>query len=205
MLLDTANEKLGWPSQDQVLRPSGAGPSVYARLVQSKLGGALIRRDDVSGVEIGILAGRPEGRCHRATPRCCMRIQEDCERRGDRGSPPPGVEFLPGTTAHHSGAARHSLVDELRAAPHPSGRNSARSTDQASSYRPATAHQFLPGGGPKFELDLACIWTVVPRLRPAICARSVPTRRSSTTSRRFARHWWTRVSPSKQFTTSSLG
>src|ERR1035437_4952968 len=60
MLLDTAHRQLGWPSRTKVLKPSGAGPSVYALLVQSKLGRALARRSDVTGVEIGILAGDPD-------------------------------------------------------------------------------------------------------------------------------------------------
>jgi len=59
MLLDTVHKKLGWPSRAEVLKPSGAGPSVYARLVQSKLGRVLSRRDDIQGVEVGILASEP--------------------------------------------------------------------------------------------------------------------------------------------------
>lgn len=57
MLLKIAHQHLGWPTHEEVLRPSGAGPAVYARLVQSKLGNALARRNDVHGLDVGILAG----------------------------------------------------------------------------------------------------------------------------------------------------
>ncbi len=56
MQLDTAHQRLGWPSRGEVLHPSGAGPAVYARLVQSKLGTSLARRADVKGVRAGVLA-----------------------------------------------------------------------------------------------------------------------------------------------------
>src|SRR5205823_2201642 len=59
MLLELAHEKLGWPRRDAVLRPSGAGPSVYARLVQAKVGGTLSRRQDVSRVSVGVLTADP--------------------------------------------------------------------------------------------------------------------------------------------------
>jgi hypothetical protein len=58
-MLETAHAQLGWPSREQVLNPSGAGPAVYARLVQAKVGAALARRNDISGVEVGILTGDP--------------------------------------------------------------------------------------------------------------------------------------------------
>jgi hypothetical protein len=57
MSLDLTHKALGWPSRDQILKPSGAGPSVYAQLVQSKIGRALARRSDSQGVKIGILTG----------------------------------------------------------------------------------------------------------------------------------------------------
>src|SRR5687768_2160996 len=59
MLLDDAHQKLGWPEPSAVLRPTGAGPSVYAQLVQAKLGRTLKRRGDVDGLEVGILAADP--------------------------------------------------------------------------------------------------------------------------------------------------
>lgn len=59
MLLELAHEKLGWPRRDAVLNPAGAGPSVYARLVQAKVGGALSRRQDVSRVSVGVLTADP--------------------------------------------------------------------------------------------------------------------------------------------------
>lgn len=59
MLLDIAHQRLGWPSRAAVLSPAGAGPSVFARLVQAKLGRALLQRPDVQGIEIGVLAADP--------------------------------------------------------------------------------------------------------------------------------------------------
>lgn len=56
MHLDTTHQILGWPSRGEVLKPSGAGPAIYARLLQSKLGIALERRIDVKGVRVGVLA-----------------------------------------------------------------------------------------------------------------------------------------------------
>ncbi|MDB5320058.1 MAG: Restriction endonuclease subunit, partial [Phycisphaerales bacterium] len=60
MLLQTLHQKLGWPSRDEVIAPTGAGPAVYARLVQSKLGRALSRSSGSPEVEVGILAGDPK-------------------------------------------------------------------------------------------------------------------------------------------------
>lgn len=59
MILDLAHKKFGWPSREAVLSPTGAGPSVYASLVQAKLGRALARRSDSEGVKVGILAADP--------------------------------------------------------------------------------------------------------------------------------------------------
>jgi hypothetical protein len=58
-LLDVAHRKLGWPAREAVLEPSGAGPGFYARLVKAKLGRPLARRNDVAGVEVGVLAADP--------------------------------------------------------------------------------------------------------------------------------------------------
>jgi hypothetical protein len=61
MLLETAHQKLGWPSRSAILSPSGSGPAAYARQVQAKLGRALARRDDASDVKVGILSADPAG------------------------------------------------------------------------------------------------------------------------------------------------
>ncbi len=59
MILDLAHQHLRWPSRDQVLKPSGAGPSVYARLANEKVARALRRLPGGPGVEVGILAAAP--------------------------------------------------------------------------------------------------------------------------------------------------
>jgi len=61
-LLEITHEKLYWPSPDQVLTPTGVGPSIYAQLAQEKLGKAIEREcQDGTGVRVGILAINPEG------------------------------------------------------------------------------------------------------------------------------------------------
>lgn len=60
MLLEFTHNKLGWPSRDDVLNPPGSGPSVYAQLVQSKLGSALSQRSNIGNARIGILAADPK-------------------------------------------------------------------------------------------------------------------------------------------------
>ena len=59
MLLEIACQKLGWPSHEQVLRPSAAGPRHYAERVAKKIGEVLQRQ--MSGVEVttGILCADP--------------------------------------------------------------------------------------------------------------------------------------------------
>ena len=61
-LLELAHEKLYWPSPRQILQPTGAGPSVYARLAGEKIG-RTIERDcqDGAGIRVGVLAANPEG------------------------------------------------------------------------------------------------------------------------------------------------
>src|SRR5437899_12857310 len=61
MSLDLAHEKLGWPARGEVLKPSGAGAHVLARLAQSKLGGALARHPDGAGAKVGVLSPNPSG------------------------------------------------------------------------------------------------------------------------------------------------
>lgn len=60
MFVDIAHTELGWPTRDQILNPKGAGPSIYAQLVREKIGRALSRREDVRGLDIGILASNPD-------------------------------------------------------------------------------------------------------------------------------------------------
>lgn len=49
-------EGLGWPSETEILAPSGAGPAVFAALARTKIGRALERLDDRASWRIGILS-----------------------------------------------------------------------------------------------------------------------------------------------------
>jgi hypothetical protein len=60
-LLELAHEKLHWPTPQEILEPSGAGPSVYARIAREKLGRTISKLPDGQGVQIGVLAGNPKG------------------------------------------------------------------------------------------------------------------------------------------------
>lgn len=60
MTLYYAHKQLDWPTPDQVLDPSGAGPNVFAQLAKDKLGKAIERLRDGAGVKVGILAANPE-------------------------------------------------------------------------------------------------------------------------------------------------
>lgn len=59
MSLELAHQKLGWPSRDEILKPSGEGAQVFARLAQTKIGSTLARRSDGAGVRVGILSPNP--------------------------------------------------------------------------------------------------------------------------------------------------
>jgi hypothetical protein len=59
MSLELAHQKLGWPSRDEILKPSGEGAQVFARLAQAKIGGTLARQPDGAGVRVGILSPNP--------------------------------------------------------------------------------------------------------------------------------------------------
>ena len=61
MLLDATHEDLGWPTPAQIFTPSGAGPSVLARLAQEKLGRQIARLPGGEGIQVGILANNPSG------------------------------------------------------------------------------------------------------------------------------------------------
>lgn len=61
-LLEITHEKLYWPRPDQVLTPTGVGPSIYAQLAREKLGKTIEREcQDGVGVRVGILTINPEG------------------------------------------------------------------------------------------------------------------------------------------------
>jgi N-6 DNA Methylase len=49
MSLTLLHEKLGWPSRDEILRPSGEGPRVFAELARAKIG-RVLTSDDRIGV-----------------------------------------------------------------------------------------------------------------------------------------------------------
>lgn len=60
-LLELAHEKLYWPTPQEILEPSGAGPSVYARIAKEKLGRTISKLSDGHDVQIGVLAANPQG------------------------------------------------------------------------------------------------------------------------------------------------
>jgi type I restriction-modification system DNA methylase subunit len=60
-LLELAHEKLHWPTPQEILEPSGAGPSVYARIAREKLGRTISKLSDGYGVQIGVLSANPQG------------------------------------------------------------------------------------------------------------------------------------------------
>ncbi|AFZ03881.1 class I SAM-dependent DNA methyltransferase [Calothrix sp. PCC 6303] len=60
-LLKLAHEKLHWPTPQEILEPSGAGPSVYAQIAKEKLGRTISKLPDGQGVQIGVLAANPQG------------------------------------------------------------------------------------------------------------------------------------------------
>lgn len=60
-LLELAHKKLHWPTPEQILEPSGAGPSVYARIAREKLGRTISKLSDGHGVQIGVLSANPQG------------------------------------------------------------------------------------------------------------------------------------------------
>jgi hypothetical protein len=60
MSLQETHRQLDWPTPEQVVNPSGAGPNVFAQLAKDKLGKAIERLQDGAGVKVGILAANPE-------------------------------------------------------------------------------------------------------------------------------------------------
>ena len=57
--LDVAHAALAWPSPDEIKQPSGAGASVFADLVRSKVGRALRQFPDARDAVIGVLMPDP--------------------------------------------------------------------------------------------------------------------------------------------------
>lgn len=60
MSLYEAHKQFAWPSPEQIIDPSGAGPSVFSRLAKDKVGKAIERLQDGVGVKVGVLAASPE-------------------------------------------------------------------------------------------------------------------------------------------------
>src|ERR1035438_2336459 len=59
MLFGITYSQLGWPKQNDVLEPPGAGPSHYANLVRRKIKMPLARRDSSCSFRTGVLAADP--------------------------------------------------------------------------------------------------------------------------------------------------
>ena len=60
MSLYEAYKQFAWPTPEQILNPSGAGPNVFAQLAKDKLGKAIDRLQDGAGVKVGVLSASPE-------------------------------------------------------------------------------------------------------------------------------------------------
>lgn len=58
--LERATEALAWPSASDILAPAGAGASVYAELVRTKIGAALARLDGAPTARVGVLLSDPD-------------------------------------------------------------------------------------------------------------------------------------------------
>jgi len=62
-MLQLAHERLHWPEPNQIWKPSGSGPKVYAQLASEKIGEKIEREfpEDARGLEVSVLAANPEG------------------------------------------------------------------------------------------------------------------------------------------------
>ena len=60
-LLELTHEKLHWPCPEQVMEPTGAGPSIYAQLAREKLERNIHKLSDGAGARLGVLAPNPNG------------------------------------------------------------------------------------------------------------------------------------------------
>lgn len=58
--LALAADQLGWPAPASVFTPQGAGASVFAELVKTKIGRSLTSRPDALGVRLGVLMADPD-------------------------------------------------------------------------------------------------------------------------------------------------
>ena len=58
--LARAADQLGWPAPASIFEPEGAGASVFAELVKSKIGRSLEARPDARGVRLGVLMADPD-------------------------------------------------------------------------------------------------------------------------------------------------
>jgi hypothetical protein len=57
--LEVAHEELAWPTPDEIKRPCGAGASVFAGLVRSKVGRGLKQFSDAQDAVVGVLMEDP--------------------------------------------------------------------------------------------------------------------------------------------------
>ena len=57
--LDTTHTRLGWPDSHDIIDPPGSGASVFARLVQAKIGTSLRRFPEARNTRVGVLMGDP--------------------------------------------------------------------------------------------------------------------------------------------------
>ncbi len=53
--LALTHAQLGWPSPNEILRPSGEGARIFSELVRAKIGRALLQFDDAEGAAVGVL------------------------------------------------------------------------------------------------------------------------------------------------------
>ena len=82
MSLYEAHKQLAWPSPEQILDPSGAGPNVFAQLAKDKLGKAIGRLQDGAGVKVGVLSASPEDQ---------RSVMAESAKEADRASMPSTV------------------------------------------------------------------------------------------------------------------
>jgi len=57
--LDLTHDQLGWPSREDILRPSGGGARVFANLADIKIGRALLQFKDAADAKVGVLLANP--------------------------------------------------------------------------------------------------------------------------------------------------
>src|SRR5260370_17182758 len=62
MSLDIAHETLGWPSPQEVRKPSGDGARIFAELAQTKIENAFANHPDAPRLKVGVLARNSHAR-----------------------------------------------------------------------------------------------------------------------------------------------